>query len=270
VCPVAIILSKLTDGVKMKKENNKHLPSHMNYLCIEGVIGSGKTSLSNILSERFNGRTVLEEAEENPFLAKFYTERRSFAFQTQLWFLVSRFRQLSQMVAQQDLFHQLTVSDYIFAKDRIFASINLDDEEYALYNTVSGVMTSSIPKPDLVVYLQASTDVLLRRIEKRGRSFEYNMDPQYLEILNRVYNQFFFHYTETPLLIVNTNNIDFVNNESDREELIDQIISAKQGTEYYQPMGSRDRLLIEERKSINKVKGDDSPDASNGEVDENN
>lgn len=228
-----------------KKESRDSLPSHVSYLCIEGVIGSGKTTLSNILAERFNCRVVLEEADENPFLARFYTERRSYAFQTQLWFLVSRFKQLSQMVSQQDLFHSVTISDYIFAKDRIFASINLDDEEYALYNTVSGVMTSSIPKPDLVVYLQASDETLLKRIEKRARSYEYNMDPQYLNMLNKVYNQFFFNYNETPLLIINTNDIDFVNNERDREEVIDQITrSGRHGTEYYQPMSSRDRVFL--------------------------
>lgn len=236
----------------MKKESTLTLPSHINYLCIEGVIGSGKTSLSYLLSERFNGRTVLEEAEENPFLAKFYTERRMFAFQTQLWFLVSRYKQLSMMVAQQDLFHQVTISDYIFAKDRIFASINLEDEEFGLYNAISSVMDSSLPRPDLVVYLQTSTEVLQKRIEKRGRPYEYNMDPQYLEALNRAYNHFFFHYTATPLLIINTNNIDFVNCESDREEVFEQIVKAKGGTFYYQPMGSRDRLLLEERKSASK------------------
>ncbi len=229
----------------IKKENRDSLPSHVSYLCIEGVIGSGKTTLSNILAERFNCRIVLEEADDNPFLARFYTERRSYAFQTQLWFLVSRFKQLSQMVSQQDLFHAVTISDYIFAKDRIFASVNLDDEEYALYNTISGVMTSAIPKPDLVVYLQASDETLLRRIEKRGRSYEYNMDPQYMNMLNKVYNQFFFNYNETPLLIINTNDIDFVNNENDREEIIDQIMrSGRHGTEYYQPMSSRDRIFL--------------------------
>ena len=241
----------------MKKENSLVLPSHINYLCIEGVIGSGKTSLSYLLSERFNGRTVLEEAEDNPFLAKFYTERRMFAFQTQLWFLVSRFKQLSMMVAQQDLFHQVTISDYVFAKDRIFASINLEDEEFSLYNSVASVMNTSIPKPDLVVYLQTSTEVLLKRIEKRGRSYEYNMDPQYLDVLNKAYNHFFFHYTATPLLIINTNNIDFVHSDDDREEVIEQILKAKGGTFYYQPMGSRDRLLLEERKLVNRGTCDD-------------
>lgn len=234
------------------KEMNKKLPAHINYLCIEGVIGAGKTTLSTILAERFNGRLVLEEAEENPFLEKFYTERRMFAFQTQLWFLVSRYKQLSMMVAQQDLFHEKTVSDYIFAKDRIFASVNLEEEEFNLYNSISRVMETSITRPDLVVYLQTSTDVLLKRIEKRGRSYEYNMDPNYLDILNQAYNHFFFHYNSAPLLIINTNNIDFVHCEEDREEIIEQIINAKGGTFYYQPMGSKDRMLLQERKSKEK------------------
>jgi deoxyadenosine/deoxycytidine kinase len=246
----------------IKKETRNSLPSHISYVCIEGVIGSGKTTLSNILAEQFNCRVVLEEADENPFLARFYTERRSYAFQTQLWFLVSRFKQLSQMVSQQDLFHAVTISDYIFAKDRIFASINLDDEEYSLYNTISGVMTSAIPKPDLVVYLQASDETLLRRIEKRGRSYEYNMDPQYLNMLNKVYNQFFFNYNDTPLLIINTNDIDFVNSERDREEIIEQITrSGRHGTEYYQPMSSRDRIFLTEHS------GNDNGDSA-GENDD--
>jgi deoxyadenosine/deoxycytidine kinase len=243
-----------------KKESVNKMPSHINYLCIEGVIGAGKTTLSRILSERFDGRIVLEEAEENPFLAKFYTERRIYAFQTQLWFLVSRYKQLSGMVGQQDLFHQVTISDYIFAKDRIFANINLEEDELGLYNSVSRVMETSIPKPDLVVYLQTSTDVLLKRIEKRGRAYEYNMDPQYLDILNKAYNHFFFHYTSTPLLIINTNNIDFVHNENDKEEIIEQIVNAKAGTYYYQPMGSHDRTIIQERLGLKNV---------SNEIDEN-
>lgn len=225
-------------------ENKQNLPSHINYLCIEGVIGAGKTTLCNMLSRQFNARIILEEAEDNPFLPRFYTERRMFAFQTQLWFLVSRFRQLSMMVAQQDLFHQLTVCDYIFAKDRIFANINLDDDELGLYNHIAQVMESSITPPDLVVYLQASTDVLLKRIEQRARPYEFNMDVDYLELLNQAYNHFFFHYSNAPLLIINTNNIDFVKNSSDFEEIIEQIQHAGTGTNYYQPMGSRDRQLL--------------------------
>jgi deoxyadenosine/deoxycytidine kinase len=225
-------------------DNRQELPSHINYLCIEGVIGAGKTTLCNMLSKRFNARTILEEAEDNPFLPRFYTERRMFAFQTQLWFLVSRFRQLSMMVAQQDLFHQLTICDYIFAKDRIFANINLDDDELGLYNHIAQVMESSISRPDLVVYLQASTDVLLKRIEQRARPYEFNMDVDYLELLNQAYNHFFFHYSSAPLLIINTNNIDFVKNSSDFEEIIEQIQHAGTGTNYNQPMGTRDRQLL--------------------------
>ncbi|MDG5816937.1 deoxynucleoside kinase [Chitinispirillales bacterium ANBcel5] len=228
------------------------LPSYLNYLCIEGVIGAGKTSLCKSLSEIFDARQVLEEVDENPFLSGFYKDRNSFAFQTQLWFLLSRYKQLSVMVAQQDLFHKITMSDYLFAKDRIFANINLKDDELSLYNNIARVLETSIPKPDLVVYLQASTDVLLKRIEKRGRKFEFNMDPEYIDTLNEAYNHYFFHYTSSPLLIINTNDIDFVNEIGDLQELIDQIVSVKSGSHYYHPLGSKDRLFIEERQAAAK------------------
>lgn len=223
------------------------IPSWVNYLCIEGVIGAGKTSLCTMIADRLDGRRVLEEAQENPFLVKFYQNRRSFAFQTQLWFLVSRFKQLSGYIDQQDLFHSLTVSDYIFAKDRIFASVNLDDEEMALYDQVAKVMTKSIVPPDLVVYLQASTDTLMRRIERRGRPFEFNMDRRYIETLNNAYNQFFFHYTETPLLIVDTSDLDFVGNSADFDEIMEQISHAGKGTVYYRPMPAPDRHKLRDR-----------------------
>lgn len=234
----------------IEHENRKSL--NANFICIEGVIGAGKTSLCYLLAEKFNARTILEEPEENPFLEKFYTDRRMFAFQTQLWFLVSRYKQLSMMVAQQDLFHQVTISDYMFAKDKIFANINLEEDELGLYNQIARVMESSIAQPDLVVYLQASTDVLLKRIEKRGRSYEFNMDREYIDLLNHAYNHFFFHYSSTPLLIINTNDIDFVNCQNDFEELVDQIIRARNGTSYYQPMGSKDKIMIEERRAGKK------------------
>ncbi|NLG15763.1 MAG: deoxynucleoside kinase [Fibrobacter sp.] len=230
------------------------IPGHLNYICIEGVIGAGKTSLSYLLSEMFNARTVLEEAEENPFLPRFYTDRRMFAFQTQLWFLVSRFKQLSVMVAQQDLFHQVTISDYLFAKDRIFASINLDEDELSLYNNIARVMEASVAQPDLVVYLQTSTSVLLKRIEKRGRPFEFNMDADYLDALNSAYNHFFFHYNSTPLLVINTNDIDFVNRKEDLQDIIYQILNAKPGTTFYQPMGEKDKAHLknsEKKKAEN-------------------
>ena len=233
------------------------LPSHLNYLCIEGVIGVGKTSLCNLLNERFDARQVMEEVDENPFLSRFYADRNAFAFQTQLWFLLSRYKQLSVMVAQQDLFHQLTLSDYVFAKDRIFASINLKDDELLLYNNIARVLEASTPRPDLIVYLQASTDVLLKRIEKRGREFEFNMDPDYIDTLNQAYNHFFFHYTASPLLIINTNDIDFVKDINDLQELINQIVSVKSGTHFYHPLASKERLYVEERlgskKSVSTV-----------------
>lgn len=229
-------------------ENDSILPSRINYLCIDGVIGAGKTSLSHLLAERFNARMILEEADENPFLSKFYVDRKVFSFQTQLWFLLSRQKQLSVMVAQQDLFHKVTISDYVYAKDRIFASVNLDENELGLYNEVARAMASSIPLPDLVVYLQTSTDVLLKRIKKRGRVFERNIDPEYIEVLNQVYNHFFFHYTESPLLIINTNDLDFVNNKEDLDVVIDQIVNSSMGTTFYSPMNLKDKNLIEERR----------------------
>ncbi|MBD3316447.1 MAG: AAA family ATPase [Chitinivibrionales bacterium] len=220
------------------KKKRLRLPENVTYLCIEGVIGVGKTTLSQLLAEEFNARIVLEYAEENPFLSDFYQDRSSLAFQTQLWFLLSRYRQLTETSVQQDLFHACTVSDYMFAKDRIFATVNLDENELALYNTIAGLLEREIPSPDFVVYLQASTDVLLERIEKRSRSFEHNMDRRYIETLSQAYNHFFFHYTRTPLLIINTNDIDFVNNRSDFEEIVEQICQTRAGTNYYHPLGS--------------------------------
>lgn len=223
------------------------LPSWINYLCIEGTIGAGKTSFCNLLARQCNARLVLEAAEENPFLEKFYHERRTFAFQTQLWFLASRYRQLTETIGQQDLFYDVTISDYIFAKDRLFASVNLEEEELALYGQISSVMAGNIAPPDLVVYFQASAETLLKRIERRGRPYEFNMDPRYLDALNEAYNHFFFHYTETPLLIVNTDALDFVNNPSDFDELVEQIRNAGRGTTYYQPMTADDKARLNTR-----------------------
>lgn len=222
--------------------------SHPSCLCVEGVIGVGKTSLCNLIAEEFNARTILEDAEENPFLAEFYRNRQSTAFQTQLWFLLSRCRQLSEELPQQDLFHDTIVCDYIFAKDRLFASINLDENEMAMYTAVAGIIERNVSKPDLVLYLQAATDVLMERIRRRGRSCERNMDRNYLAALNEAYNHFFFHYSESPVLIVNTDEVDFVNNRADFDELIRQILDARWGSTYYRPLGNRDRAIIEEKQ----------------------
>ena len=205
---------------------------------VEGPIGVGKTSLTRALAKRFGARSVFEIVEENPFLASFYQDRNKHAFQTQLFFLLSRFKQ-QQELFQQELFSQVTVSDYLFAKDRIFASITLDPNELALYERVYEHLGPRVMKPDLVIFLQARLDVLLARIRKRGREFERKFDPEYLAELARTYNDFFHRYDETPLLVINTSDIDFVESERDFEELIRAIGSIKAGTHYYQPLGTR-------------------------------
>ncbi|TMA38515.1 MAG: deoxynucleoside kinase [Deltaproteobacteria bacterium] len=208
------------------------------YIVVEGPIGVGKTALTRALAKRFSARSVFELVEENPFLASFYQDRNKYAFQTQLFFLLSRFKQ-QQELFQQELFSQVTVSDYLFAKDRIFASITLDPNELALYERVYEHLGPRVMKPDLVIYLQARLDVLLARIRKRGREFERKFDPEYLAELSRTYNDFFHRYDETPLLVINTSDIDFVETEKDFEELVRAIGSIKAGTHYYQPLGTR-------------------------------
>ncbi len=208
------------------------------YIVVEGPIGVGKTSLTRALAKRLGARNVFEMVEENPFLASFYQDRNKYAFQTQLFFLLSRFKQ-QQELFQQDLFSRVTVSDYLFAKDRIFASITLDPNELALYERVYEHLGPRVMKPDLVIYLQARLDVLLSRIRKRGREFERKFDPEYLAELSRTYNDFFHRYDETPLLVINTSDIDFVESERDFEELIRAMGSIKAGTHYYQPLGTK-------------------------------
>jgi deoxyguanosine kinase len=224
------------------------LPKSVRYLCIEGVLGVGKTVLCDLLARRLGARIILEQGEENPFLPRFYKNRKSFAFQTQLWFLLSRYRQISESFMQLDLFHEVSIADYMFAKDRIFASINLDDSELALYNHIVAILEERVPEPDYVVYLQASTDVLLRRIEKRGRPFENAMDKDYIDTLNQAYNHFFFHYTDSPLLIINTNDIDFVEHEADFEDILTEICRALPGSNYFQPLDSKGKSKIDDKR----------------------
>ena len=194
----------------------------------------GKSSLTNILAERYRARRVMEVVEENPFLSSFYEDREKYAFQTQMFFLLSRFKQ-QQALFQQDLFNTVTVSDYLFAKDRIFAHLTLDPNELSLYERVFDELGPRVTKPDLVIYLQARLDVLLSRIKKRGREFERKFDATYLEDLCTAYNEFFFHYTDTPLLVVNTSDIDFVNNPEDLESLLNVVRQTKKGTAHYVP-----------------------------------
>ena len=205
------------------------------YIVVEGVIGVGKTSLTRLLAERLQAKLVLEEVEENPFLKDFYRDRERFAFQTQMHFLFSRYQQQRAM-RQMELFTERLVSDYLFQKDRIFASLNLQDREMALYERLVGWLELEVMKPDVVVYLQASPDVLMERIARRARPYEKEMDREYIKHLNEAYNHFFFHYTEAPLLVVNTNAIDFVNNAEDFEDLRGRILSHRSGTVYYAPI----------------------------------
>ncbi len=213
-------------------------PSDPTFLTIEGVIGVGKTTLARLLAERLGARIVLEEVEENPFLEPFYRDRRHYAFSCQIFFLLSRFRQ-QRGLSQPDLFESRIVCDYLFRKDRIFATLNLDEDELALYDQIIPLLERDLPKPDRVVYLQASLDTLLRRIERRGRPFEKEMDPEYLRELGDAYNRFFFHYEEAPLLVINTDAIDFVENTEDLEDLVMRIREHVSGTLYYTPLGTQ-------------------------------
>lgn len=209
--------------------------SELRYIAIEGVIGAGKSSLAQMLSEKLNAKLIMEQFEENPFLEKFYDDRKRFAFQTQMFFLINRYKQ-QQQLKQQDLFTNITVSDYIFDKDKIFAYLNLNTEELKLYETIFPLLEREIPKPDLVIFLQAGIDRLMLNIKHRGRNFEKNLTRQYLEELSEAYNNFFFKYNNSPLLIVNTTEIDFVNNQSDFDELYRQIFREDRGfIEYFNP-----------------------------------
>lgn len=205
------------------------------YIAIEGVIGVGKTSLTNLLAQRMNGRLVLENPEDNPFLESFYKDSRHYAFQTQLFFLLSRFRQ-QQDLPQPDFFHPLVVADYLFAKDRIFAYINLTEAEIALYEKVFSLMDVRVTKPDLVVYLQSSTERLMKNIRQRNRPYEKEISEPYLRTLNEAYNHFFFHYAETPLLIVNSTTLDYVGVPEHLDLLIREMGRDEVGTRYFNPV----------------------------------
>ena len=204
------------------------------YVAIEGVIGVGKTSLAGLLEERLNAKLVLEKFDENPFLSDFYIDPERYAFQTQLFFLLSRYRP-RQELKQINVFHNLIISDYMFVKDRLFASLNLDEKEMSLYDSIAKILEKNIINPDLVIYLQADTQRLMERIVMRDREFEKNMSPDYIEGLNQIYNEYFFRFQDCPLLIINTNDIDFVHNEEDLEEVISYIRQPVSGTKFFNP-----------------------------------
>ncbi len=207
------------------------------YIAVEGPIGVGKTSLVEMLAERLQARAVLEAVEENPFLKDFYRDMRRYAFQAQLYFLLTRYRQQLELM-QFDLFRQRLITDYLFPRDRIFAHVILDDHELALYEKIHALLETRIPNPDFVIYLQADVDALYKRITIRGRAYERDIPRAYLEDVVQAYNHFFFHYDKSPLLVVNTTEIDFVKRKGDLDDLIAQIQSIKQGTRYYVPLGS--------------------------------
>lgn len=206
------------------------------YIAVEGVIGVGKTTFARMLAERLDAELLQEEVFENPFLVDFYKNRKRFAFPCQMYFLISRFQQQQQLTVR-DLFAQRIVADYLYAKDAIFASVNLSDRELALYNRVAPVLARDIPRPDLTIYLQGSTEVLLRRIRKRNLTFERPIDGDYVESLNKAYNYFFFEYGETPVLVIRTDEIDFVENPEHFDDIIEQISKPISGKKYYAPAG---------------------------------
>lgn len=215
--------------------DKKDTQTDLCYISIEGVIGAGKTSLAKKIRDRLDAKLVLEQFDENPFLEKFYGNRKRFAFQTQMFFLINRFKQ-QQELNQEDLFSEHILCDYIFEKDRIFAYLNLSKDELNLYESIYPLLARTLRKPDLVIFLQSSVDRLIYNIKKRNRKIERAITRSYLEELSEAYNHYFFRYNSTPLLIVNSSDIDFVNSESDFDELFKQIFREDRGLiEYFNP-----------------------------------
>jgi deoxyadenosine/deoxycytidine kinase len=208
----------------------------LRHLAIDGPIGVGKTSLVEMLARRFHGTKILEDVD-NPFLPDFYKKKKGAAFQTQLFFLLSRYQQ-QQEIAQIDLFSTLVVADYHFPKDKIFSCLNLDDSELLIYDRLYTLLSESVRKPDLFIYLQGSLDTCLKRIKKKKGTLEKSVTPEYLAQLIEAYNYYFYHYEETPLLVVDTNEIDFVNRPGDFDDLVAQIQKVKKGVQYYVPATS--------------------------------
>lgn len=222
---------------KHQQESLKELieKSELRYIAIEGVIGAGKTTLATMLGELLDAKVVLERFEENPFLKDFYKDPDRYAFQTQIFFLLTRYNQQKEL-SQADLFHRFLVTDYIFEKDKIFAYLNLQDKELKLYETLISNMQHNIVTPDLVVYLQSSVERLMANIRRRGRDFEANMQESYIRDLNEAYNYFFFRYRSSPLLIVNATELDFVSKKEHFEELVRAIFRpTHSAVEYYNP-----------------------------------
>jgi len=208
------------------------------YIVIEGPLGVGKTSLATMLAEKIGAQTLLEDVEENPFLLNFYQNPKKYAFQTQVFFLLRRYHQALE-IGQMGLFKRTTISDFLFDKDRIFARANLEDYEFWLYEQLFQILKKRVTGPDLVIFLQAHTEVLMERITLRNRKYEKSVSMKYMEKINQAFNDFFFHFTDCPLLVINASEIDFVHVPEDFEDLVEHISAMKSGTQYYVPMGSR-------------------------------
>ena len=225
----------MKNHIEQLKQINSSKSSIPNYIVIEGPIGIGKTTLTLELAQNFGAETLLEDASVNPFLENFYKDRLNAALPTQLYFLFQRIQQLQEM-RQVDIFKKIFISDFFIQKDPLFAGVNLNNDEYRLYQKVFSSVIRELPKPDLVVYLQASTKTLFDRVKKRGRVIEKEIEFEYLAEINDAYTQYFHHYSETPLLIVNTNQVNFSENKSDFLYLAQQISNVKKGRHYYNPI----------------------------------
>ncbi|MEO0081136.1 MAG: deoxynucleoside kinase [candidate division WOR-3 bacterium] len=208
----------------------------MRYIAVEGPIGVGKTALAEKLAERLSAKLVLEEVDENPFLDRFYDDMGAYAFQTQMFFLLSRHRQ-QQSLREPDLFAGTLVSDYVFEKDFVFATVTLSEHELALYERIYKLLAQEAVRPDVLVYLQARTEVLLSRIRQRNRPYEAGIDPEYVEAVADAYNHHFLHYDAAPLLIVNTEQLDFVRSREDFDDLFRAIETTTSGRKFYSPRG---------------------------------
>ena len=211
---------------------------NFHYIAVEGPIGVGKSAAVERLAERLEATSVLEEWWLNPFLPAFYDGTPGAAFQAELFHLLSRYRQQQELL-QRRLFEQHALCDYVFERSRLFAYLNLDDSELLIYEKLYALLAEGVARPDLVVYLQAPTEVLLKRIRARGRPEERGLSEDYLAELNRAYNHYFFHYSATPLLVVNTTEVDFAKRPDDVDDLLKQIRQMGKGTQYYVPMASK-------------------------------
>ena len=216
---------------KTRVLNNQSPPR---YIAVEGPIGVGKTSLSKRLAESFNYELLLEKSDENPFLERFYEEPKQHALSTQLFFLLQRAQQLQEL-RQEDMFQPLRIADWLIDKDRLFAKENLDSDEYALYVNVFKHLTVDAPIPNLVIYLQAPTEILIDRIQKRGIPAEQFIEREYIENLSAAYTEFFHYYTKSPLLIINTSEINLVSDDEDYQHLVEYIASNPTGTNFLNP-----------------------------------